>query len=533
MTILNCFIFAQNNYKMKIRWREHEIIFVALWGAFGITSLLLKVCNTDMPVYPELHKLFMDSGRSFVFWRNELLPKIAAIVLFLICYVLVNLVLIPSLRKISFPDLDKMSMPTIAKPILLFSLISAVLAIFTNVISYVALPHLSNYSGYRGLAMMGYNDHPLADPFFGLSRALVLIGVLTLLAIIREVTIAFIGRTGDNREFRVLVSNSATPLAFLYLLTLLLINPDSRYFTSYVAIVTPILFFWFYLTFWFFPSVCDNSFFRRKALMQLLPSILVLSLPCQFLSAGAMEKAIYLLLFSMFLLLVVTPISLLLYRQRGDKIRQLKRLESQVAKSGADLKFLRSQINPHFLFNALNTLYGTALFEKAENTAEGIQRLGDMMRFVLHENNHEFTVMEKEVAYLNNYIEFQKLRIQASPNLEIEHNLDCIQCNGIIAPMLLVPFVENAFKHGISLINRSWINIELQCSENEIVFEVRNSIHIEGLSDTEKYNSGIGLQNVRQRLELIYPGSHSLIITSGTEEFTTRLTINLKLQNHA
>ena len=519
---------------MKIRWREHEIIFVSLWAAIGIMSLLMKASKvTDMPVYPELHKLFLDSGRSYVFWRNELLPKIAVIVLFLICYALVNLALIPSLRKISFADLDKIATPAMAKPILWFSLISAGLAICANAISYVALPHLSNYGGYRGLAMMGYNDHPLADLFFGFSRAVVLVGLLTLLAGAREVAIAFIARPGGNREFRVLVSNAVTPLAFLYLLVLVLINPDNRYFSSYLVVVTPTILFWFYLTFWFFPSFSNGSLFRRNALMQLLPSIFVLSLPCLLLSTGAVEKAIYLSLFFLFLLLVVTPVSWLLYQQRADKIRQLKQLENKVAKSGADLKFLRSQINPHFLFNALNTLYGTALFEKAENTAEGIQRLGDMMRFVLHENNQEFIAIEKEVAYLNNYIEFQKLRIQTSPHLEIEHNLDGIQCNGMIAPMLLVPFVENAFKHGISLVNKSWINIELQCNANEIVFEVSNSLHKERLSDTEKYNSGIGLENVRQRLELIYPDTHSLMITSGTAAFTARLTINFKLQNDA
>nr|WP_315155357.1 histidine kinase [uncultured Flavobacterium sp.] len=519
---------------MKIRWREHEIIFVALWAVMEIISLLMRASSfTDMPVFSELHKLFVDSGRSFVFWRNELFPKIAVIVLFLICYVLVNLLLIPSLRKISFSDFDKTAVRTMAKPVLWFSLISAGLAICTNAISYVALPHLSNYSGYRGLALMGYNDHPLADPFFGLSRAVVLIGLLTILAGFREVAIAFIEKPGRNSEFRVLVSNSATPLVFLYLLALLFINADSQYFSSYVVIVTPTLLFWLYLTFWFFPSVSNQAFFRGKMLLKLLTSGFTSSLPCLLLSFGSLNTVIYSLLFFMFLLLIVTPVSWLLYQQRGDRIRQLKRLESQVAQSGADLKFLRSQINPHFLFNALNTLYGTALLEKAESTSEGIQRLGDMMRFVLHENNQEFIAMEKEIEYLNNYIEFQKLRIQTSLNLGIEHNLDCVQCDGIIAPMLLVPFVENAFKHGISLLHKSWINIELQCNEYEIVFEVRNSLHTEFLSDTEKYNSGIGLENVRQRLEFIYPENHSLVITSGAEEFTARLIINIKFQNHA
>ena len=96
-------------------------------------------------------------------------------------------------------------------------------------------------------------------------------------------------------------------------------------------------------------------------------------------------------------LLITTPASWLNYQQKKDKILQLKGFENALAKSTADLQFLRSQINPHFLFNALNTLYGTALIEKSERTAEGIQKLGDMMRFMLHENMQDFIPMEKEI----------------------------------------------------------------------------------------------------------------------------------------
>jgi LytS/YehU family sensor histidine kinase len=195
------------------------------------------------------------------------------------------------------------------------------------------------------------------------------------------------------------------------------------------------------------------------------------------------------------------------------------------------LQFLRSQINPHFLFNALNTLYGTALKENAEQTAEGIQKLGDMMRFMLHENNLDFIPMYKEIEYLKNYIVLQKLRIQSSPGILIEDNIDEARCNRNIAPMLLIPFVENAFKHGISLKEKSWITIKLECTNAIICFEVRNSIHKRFEADTEKDKSGIGLKNVAERLKLLYPARHELNVSEDKNEFIAKLIIKQESNN--
>jgi LytS/YehU family sensor histidine kinase len=227
----------------------------------------------------------------------------------------------------------------------------------------------------------------------------------------------------------------------------------------------------------------------------------------------------------MFLLVVVTPLSWLLYRQKRDKIEQLRNMKTALAKSTADLQFLRSQINPHFLFNALNTLYGTALKENAEHTSKGIQKLGDMMRFMLHENNLDFISMEKEIDYLKNYIALQKLRTETSPDIIVEDNIDEAKCNRTIAPMLLIPFVENAFKHGISLNEKSWINIRLQCAETSIFFDVRNSTHKRFETDTEKNKSGIGLKNVEERLKLLYPGKHELKVSENKDEYIINLVI--------
>jgi len=254
-----------------------------------------------------------------------------------------------------------------------------------------------------------------------------------------------------------------------------------------------------------------------------------------------LRSFIYTLVFSIFLrenwsiaivfgcwavqVLVMTPLSWLYFQQRKDKILELRGLEQALTKSTADLQFLRMQINPHFLFNALNTLYGTALVEGSTKTAEGIQMLGDMMRFMLHENTLDYIGMDKEIGYLKNYIALQKLRTQTSPDIVIEDEITQKDCNHRIAPMLLIPFVENAFKHGVSLAEKSWIRIKLECDDQRINFEVRNSIHPSAATDPERAQSGIGLKNVGERLKLLYPGRHRLDYGPQGSEFVASVTI--------
>ncbi|WPU98158.1 histidine kinase [Mucilaginibacter sp. cycad4] len=227
-------------------------------------------------------------------------------------------------------------------------------------------------------------------------------------------------------------------------------------------------------------------------------------------------------------LLITAPFAWIVYKRKMSGNQEITYLKTALGRSTADLDFLRSQINPHFLFNALNTLYGTALQENSERTAEGIQRLGDMMRFMLQENMQEKILLVREIDYLNNYIALQKLRTQTSPDisivLQIEDHVNALQ----IAPMLLIPFIENAFKHGISLREPSHINISLQTKESTLYFDVHNSIHPKIANDTEKYNNGVGLENVKQRLVLLYPNKHELVIRESAKDFFIHLTIQLQ-----
>jgi hypothetical protein len=227
-----------------------------------------------------------------------------------------------------------------------------------------------------------------------------------------------------------------------------------------------------------------------------------------------------------FQLLVTAPIAWLVYKHRSEKTSEIKNLKKALGKSAASFDFLRSQINPHFLFNALNTLYGTALQENAERTSEGIQKLGDMMRFMLQENMQEKISINREIDYLNNYIDLQILRTKTSPEIIIERQIDSNVHDLQIAPMLLIPFIENAFKHGISLRQPSHIKITLQTKDNILLFDVHNSVHLKSENDPEKDKSGIGLENVKQRLNLLYP-KNELIIRENSKDFFIHLTVNL------
>ena len=225
---------------------------------------------------------------------------------------------------------------------------------------------------------------------------------------------------------------------------------------------------------------------------------------------------------------IVAPLAWYLYNYRLSKNQELYGLKTALGRSTADLDFLRSQINPHFLFNALNTLYATSLQEHADRTGEGIQKLGDMMRFMLQENVQEKISLSREIDYLNNYIDLQKLRTQTSPDILIQVEIEEQLVSAYqITPMLLIPFVENAFKHGISLREPSHIKITLHIEDNKLLFDVYNSIHLKTGSDPEKDKSGIGLENVKQRLQLLYPGRHELIIRENSREFFIHLTTQL------
>ncbi|MCC3160122.1 histidine kinase [Hymenobacter sp. 15J16-1T3B] len=265
-----------------------------------------------------------------------------------------------------------------------------------------------------------------------------------------------------------------------------------------------------------------------KAFLVLVASVVPVALVLLIITSDS-EVAIGFNVFQVFFnLLVTAPLSWLLYRRRWQRQSALTGLQQELGHSEASLDLLRSQINPHFLFNALNTLYGTALQEHGERTAHGIQLLGDMMRFMLHENHQAHIALTREIDYLRNYVELQTLRTATSPDISISTSLADAPAAAQIAPMLLIPFVENAFKHGISLQHKSWIKVTLHVEQGTLYFDVYNSLHARPApAGPAAEASGIGLSNVRQRLQLLYPERHELIIRRSLDEYFVHLTLQL------
>ncbi len=191
-----------------------------------------------------------------------------------------------------------------------------------------------------------------------------------------------------------------------------------------------------------------------------------------------------------------------------------------------ELKFLKGQINPHFIFNTLNNLYSLAL-KNDKNTAPGILQLSHLMNYMLSESNVNFVYLSKEIDLIKNYLNLEKLRYAAKlrASFDIKGNIDKIK----IAPLILLPFIENAFKHGISQKREgNWLLIFLEVKNNELKFSVENSIPSEIKKQPYTKNHGIGLKNVKRRLELIYGSDYSLLITKGDNQFNIELIIKFK-----
>lgn len=217
---------------------------------------------------------------------------------------------------------------------------------------------------------------------------------------------------------------------------------------------------------------------------------------------------------------VSTVYGLIIYMVDQEKVKQ----EEKQEKLQSELSFLRSQISPHFIFNVLNSI--VYLIRTKSSSAESVTiQLSELMRYMLYEADDTQVSLDKELNYLNNYIELQKVRFEEDVeiNLNIEGNIG----SQIIEPMLLIPFVENAFKHGVGMINSPTIDVLVRSNDNELYYEVRNKIAPETSEDKDN-SSGIGLKNVKRRLELLYADKHKLEIRKDEEWFVISLFLQLR-----
>jgi len=203
--------------------------------------------------------------------------------------------------------------------------------------------------------------------------------------------------------------------------------------------------------------------------------------------------------------------------------KQRKELENDKLK--AELEALKAQIDPHFFFNVLNNICSLAR-KKSDDTEVFIIKLSELIRYNLYENKGEKFFLEKEINFLKNYIEIQKMRLDK--NAEINFNYQGADLNLMVEPMILYPFVENAFKHGISYNSTSKIDILIKTENKKLLFEITNPlINNPQSASVDKKSGGIGLKNVIKRLELLYPERHKITITDTASVFKVSLIIDL------
>ena len=199
--------------------------------------------------------------------------------------------------------------------------------------------------------------------------------------------------------------------------------------------------------------------------------------------------------------------------------------ERQAAQLATELKFLRSQISPHFLFNVLTNLVSLAR-KRSDQLESSLIMLADLMRYMLYDTQGKKVPLHTEIRHLNSYVELQKLRFGTDVQVESRIDAELPGEQYTIEPMLLIPFVENAFKHGVGARELPRIDMRLSVREGWMHFEVRNTFD-ETFTAGREENTGLGLNNVRTRLDLLYPKDHTLIVRKEDNWFHIVLTLKL------
>ena len=192
--------------------------------------------------------------------------------------------------------------------------------------------------------------------------------------------------------------------------------------------------------------------------------------------------------------------------------------------SNAELQLLKAQVHPHFLFNTLNNIYSFSL-NQSPQAGTLVKKLSGMLDYMIHECEEKVVPLEKEIRLIEDYMGLEKVRYGKRLDMQVEIHGEFE--NRFIAPLLMIPFVENSFKHGTSqMLQHPWIKLEITTVSNQLFLKLSNSKP--SLAQANKQNKGIGLLNVKKRLQLLYPGKHQLDITSTDEMFTVNMQIVLE-----
>lgn len=229
---------------------------------------------------------------------------------------------------------------------------------------------------------------------------------------------------------------------------------------------------------------------------------------------------------SQFISFLITLLLSFVYAIVRSKLKANKRLfDLQLNAKESELQLLKSQVNPHFLFNTLNTLYAGALKENAPKSAQSIVKLASLIRYMQNDIHKDEILLQQEIDYLQDYIEIQKLRVAIEPEIKTSF-IDVNQEK--VSPGLLIPLIENAFKYGIQPDEKSRIEISIQCKNDLIYFRCKNNYNPDQKVHHMNEGFGIGIKNVKERLQLVYPNKHQFEIIKDDLTFTVELTIQIQ-----
>ncbi|RNI29181.1 sensor histidine kinase [Rufibacter latericius] len=492
---------------------------VEFWGATTIFVFAVFFLTT-ISHGPDQHR-FEEAGIPFYYYQDYFFPRLIRYTLLYLGFLVLNFKVIP--RLLEKEGLVKNILAVLA----LFLLVGLVFGITdTYSKNYIFNRYASEDEAYQAIFQGSY---------FYAFRLLLLIGFYSFIKFVGLYLLS--SSEVIQSKYRLITRDglAAFVIWMISMFLLMVVDAEGELILGWGIVGPSSILLYCYSFYALIPkSLPKKKPFRAyvgKAVLVLIASLVPIGFLALLLVQGNVqdnEFAFLIAIFNVFFQLLITvPVSWVLFKRQMQGNAEIHVLKQELGQSTANFDFLRSQINPHFLFNALNTIYGTAIQENAERTSEGVERLGNMMRFMLQENLQERISLVREVEYLENYISFQRLRTDESPSVritaQIEQPIGPVQ----ISPMLLIPFVENAFKHGISFREPSHINITLEVKEKTLYFDVHNSKHDKQGTDPEKDKSGIGLVNVRQRLQLLYPGRHELIIRETGKEFFVHLTLQV------
>ncbi|MCE7054158.1 sensor histidine kinase [Algoriphagus sp. AGSA1] len=220
------------------------------------------------------------------------------------------------------------------------------------------------------------------------------------------------------------------------------------------------------------------------------------------------------------ILLFLSVVSFSIYLRIQERLFKVEKTKNEM-----EILSLKEQINPHFLFNTLNNIYGQAIEDNSQRTASSILKLSEMLRHVVHDAQCQWVSITKELAYMENYIQLQRQRLGES--VELTYLTKGFFSESLkIAPLILIPFIENAFKHGVNPDEESLIKINISVNGNELTLLVENTKTNVRLQAHEI--SGTGMKITMDRLRMLYPGKHELNV----EDTSTHYTVNLKLELH-